>query len=225
MCLLALECSSDRRSVAVAVTTGVLAESARDAGRSTPLFALIDEALQCARLQKSDIERIGVGLGPGSYTGIRAALAVAYGWTLARSTPLVGFSSADACALAAARNGWRGPAALVIDAQRNEFYTASYELAPRGFVRQAALRLVSRVEIERSSTEGIPLFGPDLASSGLDGLSVMPDATAIAELMLFHGESARHPYLEPIYLRPHSFVKAAPARTIPDLPVISPPPV
>lgn len=218
MHLLALECSSDRRSVAVASADHVLASSVHAEGRNTPIFALIDATLREAGVEKHDLARLAVGLGPGSYTGIRTALAVALGWDLARAVTVVGFSSADACAVVAARLGSRGPVSIVIDAQRGEFYLARYQLHAGHFIRLSPLRIATRDEVVLEPGLGYPLVGPALTLLGIEGPSAVPDASAIAELALRHGDSVRQPGLEPIYLRPHSFVKAPPSRVIPELP-------
>ena len=72
---------------------------------------------------------IAVGLGPGSYTGIRAAIAMAQGWQLARGVKLLGVSSAEALAAQAQAENIFGRVNLVIDAQRGEFYLATWEIS------------------------------------------------------------------------------------------------
>ena len=94
MTVLALEFSSARRSVALARGGTFLAEAVEQTGgRGTNAFGLIEKALADAKIAREEIELIAVGLGPGSYTGIRAAIAVAQGWQLARGTKLLGVSS------------------------------------------------------------------------------------------------------------------------------------
>ena len=51
---------------------------------------MIESALAEAKIEREQIEVIAVGLGPGSYTGIRAAISVAQGWQLARGVKLLG---------------------------------------------------------------------------------------------------------------------------------------
>ena len=50
-------------------------------------LVLIEQALQQAQIGREEIQRLGIGIGPG-YTGIRSAIAVAQGWQLARDTEL-----------------------------------------------------------------------------------------------------------------------------------------
>jgi len=100
MTILALEFSSERRSVALARDGIVLSEAVEQTGgRATNALGLIESALATAGLSRDEIEVIAVGLGPGSYTGIRAAIAVAQGWQLARGVKLLGISSAEASRL------------------------------------------------------------------------------------------------------------------------------
>src|SRR5688572_27194800 len=129
MTILALEFSSAKRSVAV-LRAGAEPISVTSASpeRSTRAFALIDEALRSAKIDRSQIECIAVGLGPGSYTGIRVAISIAQGWQLATGLKLLGISSADAVAGQAPAEGMSGRVTCVIDAQRQEFYVAEYEL-------------------------------------------------------------------------------------------------
>lgn len=215
MMLLALEASSDRRSAALARDGRVLAESSHSGGRETPLAALIDEALGHAQARPEDIAAIAVGLGPGSYTGIRAALAFAQGWQLARPVRLLGVASSDACARRAWHQGLRGPVQVVIDAQRGEGYLAAYDLAEGGPHPTHSLRLATRADLEILGGDGSRLIGPDLAGLGLRGTPVWPDAAALAELaeaVANRPEVASPEPLEPIYLRPVAFVKAPPPR-------------
>src|SRR4051812_38918249 len=107
MTILALEFSSERRSVAVLQTgaAGGKPEPAVASILSSPrrlnAFALIQSALQQAALQREAITCIAVGLGPGSYTGIRAAISIAQGWELARGVRVLGLNSVEAMAVQA----------------------------------------------------------------------------------------------------------------------------
>jgi len=78
MICLAFELTSDRRSVAVSDgDTRVLAEAVHDRGRTTPVFGLVEQALSQAGVRRADVGRLAVSIGPGSYTGIRLAIAAA----------------------------------------------------------------------------------------------------------------------------------------------------
>ena len=94
------------------------------------LLVLVEEALDAAGAGWDDIERIAVGVGPGSFTGLRLGIATARGLAQARGLPLVGVSS-----LAALAKGVRPPYVVaVIDARRGEvFALAEGEFGPAAF--------------------------------------------------------------------------------------------
>src|SRR5258708_21169302 len=126
MKILALELSTPRRSVAVWSGGTVRGRAEITEGRPTPALALIDQALREARLEREQIDRVAVGLGPGRYTGIPLAIALAPGWQLARNVSLLGISSADCIVAQARTTGWRGRMRLLIDAHGQQFYRATY---------------------------------------------------------------------------------------------------
>jgi len=84
--------------------------------------------LERHRLSFQALEGIAVGLGPGSFTGLRIGLATAKGLAYAASVPLAGASSLQALALDAAAAGL-GPLAIpTAVARRDELYVASYRV-------------------------------------------------------------------------------------------------
>ena len=82
MTILALEFSSSQRSVALrrGGDKHSLTEAVETGGRATNALAMIQQVLSQAGIEREQIDLLAVGLGPGSYTGIRAAIAVAQGW-------------------------------------------------------------------------------------------------------------------------------------------------
>ena len=96
MKILALEFSSEQRSVAVVENGATLGEAREQGRKHTEAFRLIEQALAAAGIEREQIECIAVGLGPGSYMGIRIAIAIAQGWQLARGVKTAGASSAEA---------------------------------------------------------------------------------------------------------------------------------
>src|SRR5688500_6773499 len=132
MKILALEFSSEQRSVGIVENAGgtsrFLGSASESGGRSTRAVALIQKALGEAKLGREQIDCLAVGLGPGSYTGMRAAIALCQGWQLATGVKTIGISSVECLATQARDEKLLGRVNIVIDAQRNEFYLATYEI-------------------------------------------------------------------------------------------------
>ena len=131
-------------------------------GRDTAAVQLIESALGQAEVGRSEIECIAVGIGPGSYTGIRAALALTQGWQLALGVKVLGVDSLEALARGEQAAGRRGEITLAVDAQRGEFYLARFELSEEGIRNVEATRLAKRVEYESLLAVGHPVIGPGL---------------------------------------------------------------
>lgn len=203
MTILALEFSSDQRSVAVAVNGSVLSEAVVTGGRGVAAFAMIEKVLTGASLEREQIETIAVGLGPGSYTGIRGAIALAEGWKIAREINLIGVSSVEAMVSVAQAEKILGPVSVVVNAQREEFYCATYDITETGWTEVAALKILSRAQVLEDS-RGRLIIGPE-APKFPDGRLVFPSAANVAKLAVVRNPDDR---LEPIYLRETSFVKA-----------------
>jgi tRNA threonylcarbamoyladenosine biosynthesis protein TsaB len=206
MTILALEFSSEQRSVAVAVDGSVLNETVETGGRGTAAFAMIDRVLAAAKLEREQIQTIAVGLGPGSYTGLRAGIALAEGWKLAREVHVMGVSSVEAIVSVAQAENILGPVSVVVNAQRGEFYCATYDIAGAGWTEISPLKILGRDEV-LSLSQGRLLIGPE-APKFTGGRLVFPSAAAVAKLAAARNDFPATEPLEPIYLRETTFVKA-----------------
>ena len=212
---LALEFSSSRRGVAVLVDGVVRGEAQEAGGRHTRAFALMDAALRAAGIEREEIELLAVGLGPGSYTGIRSAIAIAQGWQAARSVKLAGVNSVEAMASQAHAEGRRGRIHIFIDAQRGEFYFGAYDLVDEGPRLIEPLRIVTPEEAKLPGQVGGAIVWPELREAFPDTTIIEPDAAMVGRLAARCGEFVDGATLEPVYLRPVQFVKASPLRNIP----------
>jgi len=221
MKILALEFSSEQRSVAVlrmehaSGVAPVFVSTDRSGPRATNAFHLIEAALAKAGIEREEIDRLAVGLGPGSYTGIRAAISIAQAWQLARNVRLLGISSIECLAFQAQNEGIRGRIHFAIDAQRNEFYLATYQIDPEEHRLIEPLRIVSSAEVLERIKAGEPLAGPEIARSFPQARLLFPDAGALARLAMARSDFVRGEELAPIYLRETNFVKAPPPRILP----------
>ena len=216
MTILALEFSSGQRSVAV-VRRGagdasfVASEVVETGAGGTRAFGMIEDALREAGLEREQIEVLAIGRGPGSYTGIRVALSVAQGWQLAArqgEVKLLGVSSAECVAAQAQAEKISGCVSVVIDAQRNEFYLASYEISAAVRKEVGPLRIVTRAGVESRAGAKEILIGPEVTRWFPNGRMVFPRAAMLGQLALNRNDFAASNQLEPIYLRETNFVKA-----------------
>lgn len=215
MKILALEFSSAQRSVAVACGKTHVREVIETApGKTMQPFAMIESALNAAGVGRNEIECIAVGLGPGSYAGIRAGIALAQGWQLAQPVKLLGISSATAIAKQAQLDGINGRVNVVIDAQRGEFYLAGWELGDSSLQEVEPLRIVGRELLGPPAGAGGLIVGPEVTKWFPDSRPIYPRATTVAELAATRTDYVRGHQLEPIYLRETSFVKAPKPRTV-----------
>ena len=205
MTILAFEFSSARRSVALARDGIVLSEAAETGGyRVTNAFGLTEKVLANAKVSREEVEVIAVGIGPGSYTGIRAAIAIAQGWQLARAVKLLAISSAEVLAAQAQAEKLFGRVNVIIDAQRGEFYLATWEISELQRQEISPLKIVAAAEIEALKSAGEICVGPDA------GKILFPSAAMLARLAAARTNFVAGEKLEPIYLRETTFVKASP---------------
>jgi tRNA threonylcarbamoyladenosine biosynthesis protein TsaB len=219
MKILALEFSTAQRSVAVRRTPRAdvagpdgWCEAIRTGPPATPALEMIETVLHEAGLEREQVEVVAVALGPGSYVGIRQAIALAQGWQLARDIKLLGVSSADCLAAQAHTDGVTGVVHVVLDAQRTEFYLATYHLTPTTWQQTESLRLASLEAVRAQTQSGGLVISPDSSRWFPSSRQVFPCATMIGQLAATRTDFVSAEQLEPIYLRETSFVKAPPPR-------------
>ncbi len=135
MKVLALDTSSLTGSVAVLRDGELLAEWSASvrASHGETLLPELARVLAQARMALAELDLIAVGLGPGSFTGVRIGVATAKGLALAERKPLVGVSSLRVLARGITGGVLR---AAAVDAHKGEVYCALYELADQGALRE-----------------------------------------------------------------------------------------
>jgi tRNA threonylcarbamoyl adenosine modification protein YeaZ len=184
---LGIETSSRRGSVAL-VKDGVLlsrAEHHELNAHAEQLRPLLERVLAEAKVDKRDIERVAVGIGPGSFTGLRVGIAFAQGIALGLGVPCVGVGSlaAMAAAVDAANLGTR---VALLDARRNEVFVATY--SPDGGELSPPIAIERALVARHVSALGEPrvVVGEIGTSLGIASfaslLSDLPDAQVVAEL-------------------------------------------
>lgn len=95
---------------------------------SQVLLPMIESVLAEAGIAAGDLNAIGVGQGPGSFTGLRIGIGVAQGLAYGANCPMLGVSSLEALAVQAKRHNPQANSVYVgIDARMNEVYCAEFE--------------------------------------------------------------------------------------------------
>lgn len=212
MKILALEGSSSRRSVALLEGSKVIASASRDQHRPDPTLALIDECLKSAGWQPSDVERIAIGIGPGSYTGIRGSIATAMGWHLAMEVPVVAIDSFSIIVEGLRQAGITGRILVCADAQRTELCHAGFEITPTGVQPLHSFTLCPVTEIPALAGAGWQLYGPDLPRLAPMVRPAFPSAIHLGVLAETAIPVSDVSTLAAIHLRETTFVKAPPPR-------------
>ena len=205
------------------VQTALVPEEIR---RGRNLVPLIDGLLKQAGVAPSDLDLVACGVGPGSFTGIRAGLAAARGIALARALPVLGIDTFATVLWGVDRTIPDGAGhrlrVIALDSRRKEIYLRIF--SPLGApVSEPAMvapddvapRIGDRpIVLAGSAADGLERV---LGATGLDVLAVpgraAPDAGDLAGLAAVRiaarqpGEAV--PLPAPLYLHPPYAVRPA----------------
>ncbi len=96
----------------------------------TRLLGLIAEVLERSAEGWQGVDRIAVGIGPGTFTGLRIGIATARALSAARELPLLGVSTLESLALNAVGEAEARVVLAVLDARRGEAFAAAWRLEP-----------------------------------------------------------------------------------------------
>ena len=197
----AIETSTEWCSVALWSDGEVAALERRAGHRHSELALPMLEKL----LKGFSIEAVAFGAGPGAFTGLRIACALAQGLAFARNLPVIGVSTLEALAQEA------GAARVVacIDARMSEVYYAALEKRAGRWHEVIAAQCVAPKSAPPPPGEGWVGCGNGFAAYGNMGMSrvfpeVHPTALAVAQLAaprLAAGEGVDAAQALPVYLR------------------------
>ena len=221
MLLLAIEQSTSTCSIAL-MRDGAQIDTRRwDDGlnQRQRLFSVIPELLADHQLDAADIDQFVVGTGPGSFAGIRIAIAACHGLAQPSHTPVSGLSSAALLAWQELKSSPDERVLVVGDARRGKFWCATYALRENGITTLQHPQLIQPETLGDLLDETCVLLSPDLDRIGealqgqaegrcrlVDEKSV-PNAQDLAQLAHTQlAEEGTLPPPTPIYLHPAVFV-------------------
>jgi tRNA threonylcarbamoyladenosine biosynthesis protein TsaB len=129
MLLLALDTSTRQASIALCTEDELVGEYSWHVGNdgnnhSVELLNRLRRLMAECGKAMSELDGVAVARGPGSFNGVRVALATAKALAFALKKPLVGLSTLDS--IATQERQWRGPVCAVLEAGRSELYAACY---------------------------------------------------------------------------------------------------
>lgn len=167
-------------------------ESASSERHSTTLIPFLKKVLKRARWKGEDLDLLAVGIGPGSFTGIRVGVTTAKLLGLVWKTKLVGVSSLEALAYQA--DDLRGCVPVAIDARRGRIYAASYEKKNGTWTERIAPRLTTLEEFCKKTGRPVSVLERPIVR-----------ALSIARVAYEHAKKKRFKTpdsLQPLYLHP-----------------------
>ena len=210
---LARDTSTDYLTICVSDGAGILARLHRKAPRShsSLLVPMIDRVLKKARLGIRDIDLFCMGVGPGSFTGLRIGAATVKGFAYVLGRDIAAVPTFDAIAMNAKRQS--GVICVVLDARKGKVYASFYRSDARGQVdRISPYLLITAEELLKKcgSYDNLYFMGdyahrlsPLPPGASVCGPRWHPRADRIAEIgrrMASNGECVTAEKLEPMYL-------------------------
>ncbi len=210
--LLAFDTATQLVTVALHDGTDVVAERVSDQPmkHGEQLAPLIEAVLLDAGAVRQDLTAIGVGVGPGPFTGLRVGLVTARTLAFVLEIPVYGVCSLDVLAAEAVATGIGHRGFLVAtDARRKEVYVATYDDAGRRIDGPSVVR-------PAAAPHGLPTVGagavlyPEAFPEAVG--PVRPSAGWLARLIVEERAELLDP--EPLYLRRPDAVAPGPPKAV-----------
>lgn len=208
MRLLAIDTAFEDCSVAVVTDERTVVRSETlGRGHAERLMPMIEAAMLEAGQGFSDLDRIAVTIGPGSFTGVRVGIAAARGLALAVGCAAVGIGTLAALADEAEQVAGPLPVLALIDARRGEVYAQAFKagLAPIAppiatTPAEAALSVQPGMVLAGSGADLVAALLPSGITAPVVHRKSSPDILAVARLGAREPAPDRPP--APLYLRP-----------------------
>jgi len=210
MNLLAFDTSTEALSAAVLKGGALIAEenAAGGAQASSSLIPALQALLARAQLHVDDLDAIVFGRGPGSFTGLRTACAVAQGFGFGANVPVLGIATLHAIAEEARHRTGADRVVAVLDARMHEVYTARYAFDGSRWQCESEIALMKPEALEvppgwTLAGNAFAEFGAALPSRAAR-VEAMPTAAAmlrIAPQLIASGDAQDASRAMPVYIR------------------------
>ncbi|MBQ2373777.1 MAG: tRNA (adenosine(37)-N6)-threonylcarbamoyltransferase complex dimerization subunit type 1 TsaB [Alistipes sp.] len=219
--ILCIETGTDICSVGIARDGELLSLRESDQGRdhAKNLAVFVDELLHETSIRPDELDAVAVGMGPGSYTGLRIGVSFAKGMCYGLNIPLLAVGSLDALAQVAIEDheagimnieGWNDAVLCpMVDARRMEVYAQIFDVKCNQLSNVSAEVITEDSFAQWRKERKMIIFGngaakcqellPDAAY-----ISVVPSARGLARLAHQRYEEGKFEdiaYFEPFYLK------------------------
>ena len=219
--ILCIETGTDVCSVGVARDGELLSLRESDQGRdhAKNLAVFVDELLQETSISPDELDAIAVGMGPGSYTGLRIGVSFAKGMCYGLNIPLLAVGSLDALAQVAIEDHEAGIISVeewesarlcpMVDARRMEVYAQVFD-AKCNPLSEVSAEVITEESFSQWRNDGkLIIFGNGAAKcqevlADTTYVSVVPSARGLAKLAHKRYEEGKFEdiaYFEPFYLK------------------------
>ena len=188
--ILAIEASANQLSIAVMMKGEVVAERRHLAahGHAVGIVPLAIETINAAGVTFDAMTHIAAGCGPGSFTGIRVALAAAKGFCMAHQAIGVGVSGLQALAHAASHVAvdLTTPCLALADTRRGPLYAQIFDAKaqPMDTIFEASIHHLPQLIDTDISASGLRVIGTERMAvvDALDKAGIITDLPAIDEM-------------------------------------------
>ncbi len=202
MNILSFDTSNNLASAAVSSKGDILAYNITNSSsqQAEKLFELIDTSLREAKLSINEINLICLSNGPGSFTGVRIAIASALGLELSGKAKVISLSNFEAIAWHYINHFTNNlPLTVILDAHNEQVYFQSFD---KDLTPLEEGKLVSLEELKSLGLNKYNLVGNGLKylDSYDENLSITNNAKLICQACPFFVDKIRP--LSPLYIRP-----------------------
>ena len=210
MKILSFDTSNNLASVAIMHNEELLSYSSteQNSKQAEKLFQLIEQNLQQANLQLTDIDLVSLTNGPGSFTGVRIGLAAALGLQMGCKAQFIALTNFQVLAWQAKNRYANSPIAVLLDARREQVYLQQFNAELEALteaklieVEELLAQLPANLELAFSG-DGVKLLPASDPKWHVDeSLNINVNAEILAKASLFYWQNKRYHDLIPLYIR------------------------